>query len=909
MGHDIVGRDEELDVLNEFLDPTAAQPRAVVLQGEAGVGKSTLWQAAIDIALRRGLRVLAARPTEAEQHLVLSGLGDLFEGVVDEVLPSLPPARRHAMKAALLLGEPGTSVDTRALAIAVRDTLALIAATGPTVVAIDDVQWLDDSSSNALSFAWRRLDAPVLLVLSRRGDRGDASELERSVPPSQVECLDVGPVTLGALHELLRTRLDRVFARPTLLRIHAISGGNPFYAIEVARALDEHVDPAQPLPVPKTLDGLVSARLDRLPVSTRTGLGLVATAGDPTWRLLIAAGVRRDELEPAIAAQVLEQDDGGKVRFTHPLLASSCYRRLSSKRRQEVHRLLAGLVEDPAARARHLASSTDQPDPEIAVALEQAGDAATARGALAAAIELREQAVRLTPTDDVDALHRRTLSLARAHISQANARRADKLVAELLRREPSGRRRAEALDLAAELAHDEAAIALLRQALSECAEDPALQTRIHQRLGWELRFVGDLAGAAHHAEAALEQAEKLDDVGLRAATLATVASTRYHSGEAGALDLADRAYRLLEDIDDPKLQVEIASTLVTTLVWSGHHDRLRDLFVPFCAEWSERDERLARDALWTLGLVEFVAGRFRLAADLAGRCVELTYLYHDHDEPASLWVVAAVAAHRGDLDEAERVAERGLHVAEQDVPLFVVHFQGLLGLIALWRGNAQRACEHFAAAEQANDAGGSGEPSFARWRSDHAEALLALGRPDEAEAVLDSWETDAVRLGRGPVLATVLRCRGLVAAARGDVADAETLLERAGTALADVGNPFGQARALLALGAVRRRARQKRSAREAIEQSLVIFEECGAEGWTEKARAELGAIGGRRRESELTAAERRVAALAAEGRTNREVAAALFVGERTVETHLSHIYAKLGVRSRTELAVKLVAQS
>ena len=175
--------------------------------------------------------------------------------------------------------------------------------------------------------------------------------------------------------------------------------------------------------------------------------------------------------------------------------------------------------------------------------------------------------------------------------------------------------------------------------------------------------------------------------------------------------------------------------------------------------------------------------------------------------------------------------------------------------------------------------------------------------------ILDAWEKDAARLGRATLQATVLRCRGLVAAARGEVGGAEVLLERAAAALAEVDNPFGQARALLALGAVRRRARLKRTAREAIEASLVLFEECGADGWAEKARAELGAIGGRRRESDLTAAERRVATLAAEGRTNREVAAALFVGERTVETHLSHIYAKLGVRSRTELAVKLVSQS
>ena len=183
--------------------------------------------------------------------------------------------------------------------------------------------------------------------------------------------------------------------------------------------------------------------------------------------------------------------------------------------------------------------------------------------------------------------------------------------------------------------------------------------------------------------------------------------------------------------------------------------------------------------------------------------------------------------------------------------------------------------------------------------------LLELGRIDDAVRVLDVWEADATRLGRDWVLAHVTRCRGLVAAAQGDVDRPLALLEQAVAQHEAVGDPFGRARALLALGIVRRRARQKRAAREAIEAALDGFEEIGAASWVEKARAELGRIGGRTRKEGLTAAERRVAALVAEGRTNREVAAALFLGERTVASHLTHIYAKLGVRSRTELARRL----
>jgi DNA-binding CsgD family transcriptional regulator len=171
--------------------------------------------------------------------------------------------------------------------------------------------------------------------------------------------------------------------------------------------------------------------------------------------------------------------------------------------------------------------------------------------------------------------------------------------------------------------------------------------------------------------------------------------------------------------------------------------------------------------------------------------------------------------------------------------------------------------------------------------------------------ILDTWEADAERLGREWVLAHVVRCRGLVAAAEGALDPARSFLEQAVARHERVGDPYGSARAQLALGVVRRRGRQKRSAADAMQAALTGFEKLGAATWVERARGELGCMGGRRREEGLTSAELRVAALVAEGRTNREVAAALFLGERTVASHLTHIYAKLGVRSRTELARRL----
>jgi DNA-binding CsgD family transcriptional regulator len=232
----------------------------------------------------------------------------------------------------------------------------------------------------------------------------------------------------------------------------------------------------------------------------------------------------------------------------------------------------------------------------------------------------------------------------------------------------------------------------------------------------------------------------------------------------------------------------------------------------------------------------------------------------------------------------------------------------VLGLGALWSGNPPAAVDWFAKADRRAAALEWGEPSVRWWTADHVELLLELGRIDDAVHLLHVWEADAVRVSREWVLAHVTRCRGLIAAARGDVEQSLALLAQAVAEHDAVGDPFGRARALLALGTVRRRARQKRPARESIEAALRDFDAIGACPWAARARGELSRVSGRTRSEGLTAAERRVARLVADGRTNREVAAALFLGERTVASHLTHIYAKLDVRSRTELARRLHAE-
>ena len=247
----IVGREEELASRNTFVASFHEGSAALALEGEAGIGKSTLWHAAVTAARERGLLVLSSRPAEAERNLAHIALGDLLDDVLDDVLPMLSLPRRRALEVALLREEAsGDSVDHRALAVAVRDVLQFLSEQGPLLIAVDDAQWLDPASSSTLTFALRRLaSSPVLLLLAWR--LSDATQpSERPLGLERVQRLSGGPFSVGALHRLLHDRLGRSFGRQTLLRVHERSGGNPFFALELARVLDEDSDPLEPLRVP-----------------------------------------------------------------------------------------------------------------------------------------------------------------------------------------------------------------------------------------------------------------------------------------------------------------------------------------------------------------------------------------------------------------------------------------------------------------------------------------------------------------------------------------------------------------------------------------------------------------------------------------------------------------------------------
>ena len=898
---EIVSRESELRSLYAFAEPPADGPAAIVLEGEAGIGKSTLWLAGVDHARSRGVRVISSRPAEAERGLAFAGLGDLLEDVLDDVLPALSVPRRRAMEVALLLEEePEHAVDPRALGLATRDAFELLAAETPLLVGIDDVQWLDDASSAVLVFALRRLGATRMrLLLSRRvGDSQGRAELDGVLEP--VERIVLGPLSVGALHRVLRDQLGRSFARQTLLRIEETSGGNPYYALELARVLDADGDTALPLRVPDTLDEVVRARISGLPANTLRALAFTAAHGPTSEALLGRAGFSFDDLGAALARGVIERENG-TIRFTHPLLSSALYHDLGDQS-ASVHTAIAALVDDPIRRARHLALATDTPNAEVAAALDDAARTATARGARAAAAQLAEQALRLTPSDADDDRRRRALDAARAQRAAGEWTRAHTIATELLNEEERGQRRAEALVFLAELESVDQAASLLTEALAEASSDPTLQAEILCELASAMRFRQGFDATREYARRALELAEDVDDDRLRVSALLRLTWLGVTVGDPEARTHAARARELATSLGDDILLRE--ATVAVVGFEDSHVNETRALLEREYAAWRERDEPWSAELLWGLAWVEFWSGRWDRAANHAasGRDVRVQY---NLERPQDSIPVALVAAHRGQLELARLECERALALAEQQFGRRPPMLVAILGLVHLWRGNIAEGAAALDAAEREAAALSWGSAAQRWWTADHVEVSLELGRQDEALRLLEAWQTDAARFGHTRVLAAVTRCRGLLAAAEGDVSRASRLLEAAGEQHAAVGDPFGRARALLALGIVRRRARQKRPAREAIETALESFEQLGAATWVEKARGELGRIGGRTREEGLTAAERRVAVLVAGGRTNREVAAALFLGERTVASHLTHIYDKLGVRSRTELARRL----
>jgi DNA-binding CsgD family transcriptional regulator len=907
LGEQLIGRRQELAAIDAFLDPDADGAAALVLEGEAGIGKTSVWREGTARAQAGGYRVLTARPVGAEVRLSFAGLGDLLAEPAIDTLPRLPAPQRRALEAALALADADEPPDPRTVGLALAGVLRELSASGPVLLAVDDLQWLDASSGELLGFSLRRLVAErvQLLAAVRIGPSvGVPFELDRALGDERLRRLRLGPLSLGALHELLRSRLELALARPTLVRLHATTGGNPFFALEVGRELVRlGVEPApgQPLPVPDDLRALLRGRLRRLSEPTRSVLLLAAALPRPTVDLLEAIHGSPEhvaaELDAACQAGVIELDEE-RVRFTHPLLADVCDAEAPARQRRTVHARIAEVVGDREASALHLALAAEGPDDTAARSLADAARQAAGRGAPGAAAEFWDLAARLTPPErDVDR-RERMLEAADSRLRVGDVVGARAQFERLLADARDARERAE-LVLRLARTHDddvEIALALCRDALREGGDDDGFSARAHLYMNSLHERRGDMRGALRHARRALDLAESVGDEGLLAAALLRTAWF-----EIGTLDLTPGLIERAIDVEGP------GRIAAFRLACQDRLDEARTLVEGHLAMATvEGDESSSVILLYYLTELECAAGNWARADELAAECYELSQRRGLEPEGSvALGCRAFVDARLGRVGDARRAGERGVALAAAaGDETFRLRIGGILGFLELSLGNLEAAASHLRDLPARLVEMGWNEPAIALpvW-PDAIEALIGVGELELARSYLHQYD-ERIRTFRTPsALATAARCHGLLAGAERDLEGARTWFRRSLSEHERGPRPLDRARTLLALGMLERRAKQKRAAREALQEALAIFEELGARLWAERARDELARIGGRPvAADELTPAEQRVAELVAAGRTNRETAAALVVSTHTVDSQLRSVYRKLGIRSRTELA-------
>jgi DNA-binding CsgD family transcriptional regulator len=926
MPAEVVGRSLELDAIRAVLASASERPVALLLEGEPGIGKTALWREGLAASEEKGFRSLVTRASEAEAQLPFVGLIDLLAGVLDEALPELPAPQARILETALLRAEPaGSPADHLAVSLACLRVLRGLADRDPLALAVDDLQWLDRSSSRALAFCLRRFESrPVCLVATRRieGDLALTAELERALGEVRLERLALGPLAGNALDLVLRDHLGLRLSPPRLAVLLERSGGNPLHALELGRAVQAGATlaPGAPLAVPPSLNGLVEARVKSLSPGCRELLLEAAALARPS--LSVFAG-REELLEEAVDASLLELD-GEDLRFAHPLFGSAVYGRASSARRRVAHRALAKRLADPEERALHLALAADGPDEVVASEIEEAAARAWARGAPDAAAELAEHARRLTPQEREDDWGRRGLAAADYYVTAGDGPAAVAILEELIRALPAGRRRALALLLLTQTSTSdfERSLELLEQALDESSEDRALQARVHLDIA---DTVSALAGHTErldrHLELAVRLAEQSGDEQILCVALTFLAAHRFWSGSGVEHELIERVlaldltpeHELIEraralDLTPTISRVEPPhTTLACILMRSRQPAEGRVLLERDLAEAVARGS-VSNEVTVLIHLVELecLAANFRRADALGQRCLDLGRQLDIANARHALLYASALADHyRGRVQRARESACAGSAAARAmgDAGWEIAN-ELVLGMVALSLGEAETACAHLRPLPERIAARGYVEPLDVF--SEAAEALILAGELDAAEPLVTQLEELGTRLDRVWAKATGARCRGLLEASRGHFDTALATLESAREHHERLGNPFERARTDLARGIVLRRARKKGQANGELANALATFDQLGTPLWAERAREEIRRIGLRpSRDGGLTDTEQKVAELVAAGRTNKEVAGELFLSVKTVEANLSRIYRKLGVRSRTELSRRL----
>jgi DNA-binding CsgD family transcriptional regulator len=909
----IVGREEDLATGGRFLAAVEAGWAGLILEGEAGIGKTTVWLEILRQAETLGHHVLTARPASAERELSLATLADLV-GQVDTALAlHLPDLQRKAFDA-LLLAEPAGDrpIQPRLLATAVRSLLDALAQDRPVVLAIDDIQWVDAASASVLGFVLRRVGARRIGLLATR-------RLGETVPEGldglPVTSATIGPMSVAGLHHVVREELGDAPSRPTMVRVHATAGGNPLFALEIIRLLREVGEPApdRPLPVPGNVRELIAGRIRGLSRSVRESLLVAAAVAEPEVRLLDAV-LGRDvvpDMESA-EAEGLISIDRERVRFRHPLFGAAIYGRASDADRRSVHRKLASVLAGSEEGARHGALAVRGQDEEVAAALEEAAFAATNRGAPAAAAGLLEMAIGHTPDARPQDRERRMIARGDETARSGDTARAIAVLEEAIATATSPANRVLARVKLASIRYDldsepNAAFALCEAALAEPIEDIELLALVHATYA-AVSWV-DRARLAVHANEAMRLLDQIPDPDPSIVGLAIGAKVESDVDRHPVPDpaLVKRALAAEERQYRPAVSERFSSSLGVFLKYADLYDEAR----PWLARTlqtaiDEGDEAGVPYALSHLPQLELWTGNWAKAEEYATRHLEVSAETGlEFQRRTAVYNLAIVHAHQGRV-EVTREEIDGVLAVEQEggrgTPVLLLATRSLLELSL---GNLEAAVRDGQQASELRDQMGNFSPR--RHESDVVEALAALGRLDEARALLENVERRAIESDLPTHRALAHRSRAVLEAASGDTDAALASIDRTFAEHERALNPFDRARTWLVLGQIRRRRRERRLASEALDAALAEFDRLGARLWAAKAHEELDRLGLRRGagQGELTKMERRVAELAGEGRTNKDVAAELGISSKTVEAHLARAYDKLGIASRAELGARL----
>ncbi len=912
---EIIGRDPEREVIEELLD--RPRPSALVLDGEAGIGKTTLWSFAQRAAAARGDQVVAWRASHAERELPFGGLIGLLEADLDRLLGLIPPARGRALAGALgRSGDRAEAPDPSLVGLALLDVLRGLASSMPLTVALDDAQWCDPASAAAIAFAARRLKSqPVMFAFAVRTGTPDpvASEVLGAMPEDRRERLSVGPLSIGALGRLIRERSGVVHPRPLLVRIHDASRGNPFVALEMSRSLVRHgAEPAsgEPFPVSPEVGPLVRDRLTALSPSARTVLLVVAMASQPTIGLLHRIlGVDAEAAIDEACQQEVVVAAGDRLQAAHPMYAAIAYADTPPGTRRAARRALAKAIDDPLERAIHRAATLDRPDPAMAREMEAAARISLQRGAPGVAADLFERAAGMVEPAEATSLR---MEASSARLSAGDATGAADLLRRTLADVPGGPQRARVLLALGEIVYLESpadALELLLEALQHAKGDVELTATVHVSIS--VLSDADPGAGLESASAAVAM---LDGASVENAALlpSALLERAFHwllRGERLALDDIDRATELLDGSDESFIARSSRERAERILY---HVGRLREALALDAAEYRRLVDRgqvgLLPPIVQSMSVLEQLVGDWPAARAHARECLDLVEQGEEVWRERAEMARGRILAWDGDLDAARAIGIAGLARQEESGDAWeATIFCALLGFIELSVPAPAAALGYLVRANSYADQLRVRLPTVFRYLGDLVEAAVLAGDLELAEATLvDRLESPAERIPLPWILAISARGRGHLAAARGEADEAIQWFDRSLDALDGTPMPFERARSMLGRGQARLRAGQRRLARADLEEARTTFAGLGAEAWTKRAEAELARLGGRASSRwELTASERSVAELAALGHTNREIADRLVLSVRTVESHLGSAYRKLNVRSRVQLALVL----